>query len=82
MITVYDVKTGEPIKLDGVDARERISAGLAVRSLENLAKEETDPKEGSKPWLGAQLDAAGVEFDKTASKADLQKLFDDLGGAD
>lgn len=28
--TVYDVKTGEAIELEPVDARERLQAGLAV----------------------------------------------------
>lgn len=30
LTTVYDVKTGEPITLDPVDARERLQAGLAT----------------------------------------------------
>ena len=30
MITVYDVKTGEPIELNKIDARERVQVGLAV----------------------------------------------------
>lgn len=49
MITVFDAKTGEPIKLDGVDARERINAGLAVRSLDDVQSAE---KPASKPKKG------------------------------
>jgi hypothetical protein len=38
------------------------------------------PKEGSKAWLAKQLEDAGIEFEPGASKADLQALFDALGG--
>lgn len=86
MITVYDVKTGEQVELDSVDARERVNAGLAVRNAEDLKQkddpEATEVKVGSKAWIVAQLEGAGVEFDKGASKAELQDLLDALGGAE
>lgn len=44
MITVYDVKTGEPVKLDSVDARQRVNAGLAVRNPEDLKQKEQEEK--------------------------------------
>lgn len=85
MITVYDTKTGQPVELDSVDARERVNAGLAVRKPEDLKQKETESpevREGSKAWIVAQLEGAEVEFDKGASKAELQELLDALGGAE
>ena len=34
-------------------------------------------KEGTKSWIAAELEVDGIEFDKSANKAELQKLLDD-----
>jgi hypothetical protein len=38
MVTVYDVKTGDPVSLEAVDAKDWVRAGLAVRDPEELKK--------------------------------------------
>ncbi len=43
MQTVYDSKTGEPITLNKVDARERLVAGLAT-SAPKQAEAPVEPK--------------------------------------
>lgn len=37
--------------------------------------EQDELKEGSKPWLKAQLDAAGIEYESSASKGDLEEMY-------
>lgn len=44
LTTVYDVKTGEPITLEPVDARERLQAGLATAKPPEPPAEKTAKK--------------------------------------
>ncbi len=48
MQTVYDSKTGEPITLNKVDARERLVAGLAT-STPKLFEQPAEPKKQKYP---------------------------------
>ncbi|MFA5387276.1 MAG: hypothetical protein WC322_02665 [Candidatus Paceibacterota bacterium] len=82
MVTVFD-KEGNAIELDGCDARERVSAGLAFtespvsEKKSKQVKQESDLKEISKMTnkeLKAELDAAGVEYKTNETKYDLQAL--------
>lgn len=38
----------------------------------------TEPKEGTVDWLKSKLDDAKIEYDESAKKADLEKLFDNI----
>jgi hypothetical protein len=75
MVTVYEKKTGKPHKCEPVDARELVDSGAYVKKVE---EESSGPKEGTKEWICEQLENAGVEFDSSAKKADLQEILDGL----
>jgi len=55
-------------------------AGVAIENdwAKQLSESEAsdEPKEGSKPWIISQLTELEVEFNKSASKPDLEKLLE------
>jgi len=59
-------------------SKELAEVAIAEEWAEELAADEvsSDLKEGSKPWIMAQLKDLEVEFNKSASKPDLEKLLE------
>jgi hypothetical protein len=81
-VKLYCLKTDKVIyEVEPVDAREILAGkdcgvSAMTKAEREAAKESNEgPKEGSKPWIVEQLKEKGVEFDASASKADLEALL-------
>lgn len=81
MRTVYDAKTGEPVTLNAIDAREWVACGLATETqgVKTQSENSTDIKKSNADLtvkeLKAKLVELGIDFSAAKNKAELLALF-------
>lgn len=74
MITVYEKKTGKPLKCEPVDATELVDSGFYVKEDPNAEKAD-ESKPLNKKEIMKLLKSLEIDFDKTADTEDLRALI-------
>ena len=73
MLTVYEKKTGKPLKCEPVDATELVDSGFYVKEDPSVKVDESKPL--NKKEIMKLLKSLEIDFDKTADTEDLRALI-------